>query len=449
MVLKLPEKFINKYQKLLGTRYSKFEDALFQEAIEGFRLNPLKEDYQDVDQNLDNPITYSKIGFYGDINGNSVDHISGYLYGQDPSAMYVAEVLDVQPEETVLDLCAAPGSKSTYLASKMANKGVLVANEINTARSKILSSNIERMGITNTVVTNNSPEQLALNFPNYFDKIVVDAPCSGEGMFRKDHNATQYWSPEYVEQCATRQKDILSEAYKMLKPGGTIVYSTCTFAPEEDEMTALWFADVFNLKIENIEKFPGMEDGKPEWCDNDQRSLNFLRMFPDQFNGEGHFISKFTKNADDNLSSKTNPSVVSDSLDKSSEKLFNDFISDNLNISFSVLHQNRDNLEAPVLNTKDLNNIKVVRNGLRLGTFKKNRFEPNHALALALKRNEFKKVIELTNEQYLKFAHGEAIRINEQLSSSWVGVSYNKKTFSWGKFSNNTVKNFFPKGLRL
>lgn len=447
MVLQLPTEFISKYKNFLGTRYPNFEKSLFEKPLDGFRLNPLKENFQQVDISLDAEIPYSNIGYYGDINGNSIDHISGYLYSQDPSAMYVAEVLNPKPGEHVLDLCAAPGSKSTYIASKMANTGVLVANEINNARAKILSSNIERMGIKNTIVTNNSPEELVNSFNEYFDKIVVDAPCSGEGMFRKDHDATKYWSLEYVEQCATRQKDILNEAYKMLKPGGTIVYSTCTFSPEEDELTALWFADKYDLTIETIEKYSGMESGNANWA-NDERANKFLRMFPDQFNGEGHFISKFIKKETTNL--KTIELIpVASIIDTPSKKLFNEFIEKNLTVEFPIVRQNKDNLEAPIIDIKKLSKVKVLRNGLRLGTFKKNRFEPNHALALALNKNDFKNTFELSPEQYKKFIHGDIIRINHDLNSQWIGISYQQKIFSWGKFSNLTIKNFFPKGLRL
>lgn len=447
MSLNLPIEFKEKYQRLLGdTRYNKLEKSLLGAPVEGFRINPLKENFKEVNIDLTNPIPYSNIGFYGNIDGNSIDHLSGYLYSQDVSAMYVTEVLDPQPGEVVLDLCAAPGSKSTYIASKMKNDGILVANEINTGRAKILSSNIERMGITNTIVTNNRPDQLVDSFKSSFDKIVVDAPCSGEGMFRKDHEAVNYWSNDYVQQCAIRQREILKSAYELLKPNGELVYSTCTFSPEEDELNALWFAKTFDLDIINIKKYPGMESGNIEWGNGNPLSENFLRMFPDNFNGEGHFISKFRKKSIEN--SKELAKISKSKINIDTSKLFSSFVEENLNITFENLYQHNDNLELPIIDIEQLKGVKVLRNGLRLGTFKKNRFEPNHSLILVLNHADLKNVIELTDEEYIKYRHGEAIRLIKDLSSAWVGVSYQNKIFSWGKYTNKTLKNFFPKGLR-
>ncbi|MDO1605446.1 RsmF rRNA methyltransferase first C-terminal domain-containing protein [Lactobacillus sp. YT155] len=444
MTLNLPTDFQNKYQELLGDRYETFQEALNQSAVEGFRLNPLKENFQDVKNDLSQKIEYSDFSYFGKINGNSLEHLSGYLYSQDPSAMYVGEVLNPQPGERVLDLCAAPGSKTTYLASKMQNKGLLVANEINTSRAKILSYNVERMGITNTVVLNNRPDQLLKDFSGYFDKIVVDAPCSGEGLFRKDPDAIDYWSLDYVEQCANRQREILKTAFELLKPGGTIVYSTCTFAPEEDEKNAMWFADNFDLRIQDIKKYFGMEGGRPDWCDNDQRATKFLRMFPDQFAGEGHFISKFVKSGELKNSQESTAVTSKDDI-----QLFNDFSRDNLKTSFSNLKRNNDHLEATVIATSQIDKkVKILRNGLRLGTFKKNRFEPDHALILAIRKNDLTTVIELTEEQYKKYLHGETVIVKTDAKNSWIGVSYQSKLFSWGKLVNQTIKNFYPKGLR-
>ena len=242
--MSLPIEFVEKYKNLLGEEESsKFFTAIDSPSKKGFRLNPLKNNYQDVQYSLKEPIEFTKDGYYGEISGRDSEWTGGYVYSQDPSAMYPAVSLNVKPGDKVLDLCAAPGGKSTALASLLDDTGLLVANEISKSRAKDLRENLERWGATNVVVTNESPDRLSKKLTHFFDKILVDAPCSGEGMFRKDPAATQYWSPEYVLTCQTRQKEILSEAMKMLKPGGEIVYSTCTYSPEEDEEIVAWLVE--------------------------------------------------------------------------------------------------------------------------------------------------------------------------------------------------------------
>ena len=193
------------------------------------------------------------------MSGNDSEWLAGKVYSQDPSAMYPAQVAQIKPGEKVLDLCAAPGGKSTALVEKLKGDGVLVANEISTTRAKALRENLERWGATNSVVTNESPAHLAVNFKNFFDKIVVDAPCSGEGMFRKEPDAIKYWSQEYVLTCQTRQKEILNSAVEMLKPGGSLVYSTCTYSPEEDEQIVAWLVKEYGFKVLPIEHYPGLQ----------------------------------------------------------------------------------------------------------------------------------------------------------------------------------------------
>lgn len=204
--MSLPVEFIKKYQNLLGEEESnKFFASIDSPSKKGFRLNPLKNNYQDVQYSLEEPIEFTSDGYYGEVSGRDSEWTGGYVYSQDPSAMYPAVALNVKPGEKVLDLCAAPGGKSTALASFLENKGLLVANEISKSRAKDLRENLERWGATNVVVINESPERLSKKLPHFFDKILVDAPCSGEGMFRKDPAAMQYWSPEYVLTCQTRQ----------------------------------------------------------------------------------------------------------------------------------------------------------------------------------------------------------------------------------------------------
>ena len=245
--MQLPELFEEKMKGLLGAEYEDFLAGYEKERHQALRVNPAKisaEEFARISPFTLEPVPWAKNGFYygtEDRPGRHPWHEAGVYYIQEPSAMSVAELAGVQPEDRVLDLCAAPGGKSTQLAAAMEGRGLLISNEIHPARAKILSSNIERMGILNAVVTNEAPERLAPHFPAFFDRIVVDAPCSGEGMFRKEEQAVSQWSQDNVDLCAKRQQDILEEAAKMLRPGGVLVYSTCTFAPEEDEESIVRF----------------------------------------------------------------------------------------------------------------------------------------------------------------------------------------------------------------
>jgi NOL1/NOP2/sun family putative RNA methylase len=239
----LPQLFLDRMKQMLEEEYPAFLNSYEDARYQALRINPSKTDTDRFTEETSfhlQPVPWEANGFYyekEDQPGKHPYHEAGVYYIQEPSAMAPAAYLDAQPGEKVLDLCAAPGGKSTQIAAAMQGKGLLVSNEIHPARAKILSENIERMGIRNAMVTNESPQALASVFTEYFDRIMVDAPCSGEGMFRKNEQACDEWSPENVKTCAARQQEILSCAASMLRPGGRIVYSTCTFAPEENEGT--------------------------------------------------------------------------------------------------------------------------------------------------------------------------------------------------------------------
>ncbi|WP_334351529.1 RsmF rRNA methyltransferase first C-terminal domain-containing protein [Companilactobacillus sp. HBUAS56257] len=449
MRVELSSDFQKKYQKLMGDRGQALFAAIQKDSQEAFRLNPLKPNYQNVSYSLAKPIEYSPIGYFGEINGNSIDHLSGYVYSQEPSAMYVTEILDPKGNEKILDLCAAPGSKTTYIASKMASQGLLVSNEINTKRAKVLSSNIERMGISNTVVTNNSPKDFEKNFGDFFDKILVDAPCSGEGMFRKDPESVKYWSLDYVEQCANRQQHILDSAYKLLSPGGILVYSTCTFSPEENEQNVDWFLKKYpDMHLEPVKKYQGMEDGRPEWGNDNPELAKALRMFPDKFNGEGHFMCKLVK---DGEISEVRERMINNGVKKDDVKFVEKFAKANLN---GLAETNWLKISDFLYQAASLDNrfkgLHILRNGLKLGEFKKNRFEPDIAWILALKPDDLKTIFELNAEQFEKYLHGESIILEQRPSfdNKWIGLSYQGKLFSWGRYSNQQIKNVYPKGLR-
>ena len=330
--MQLPSAFKTKYQRLLGDEAPAFLAALNEQSLSGFRVNPLKDGLpQKTISQAKGKVPYVPTGYYGQVNGKSLDHVTGWVYSQEPSAMYVGEVVDPQPGERVLDLCAAPGGKSTHLISLMKDQGLLVANEIFRKRALILAENLERWGTRNTVVTNESPEKLEKQFPKFFDRILIDAPCSGEGMFRKEPAGIEYWNTDYPAECANRQQKIIASAIKMLKPGGILVYSTCTFAPEEDEQNASWILKNYSeMQMEEVKAYPGMDHGRPEWADGNPELAKAIRLFPHHIKGEGHFVAKFrygTPVAEKPLRKKRRKKKHSNSyaLTKDQQELFTNF----------------------------------------------------------------------------------------------------------------------------
>ena len=296
-MLKLPVEFKEKYEKLLGDKEATaLFTAMNEESKKAFRINTLKNPIK-LSYDLNKPIPDLRDAYYGEISGEDPEWVSGYVYSQDPAAMFPAALSGVKPGDRVLDLCAAPGGKTTELGEQLENEGLLVANEISGTRAKALRENIERWGISNALITNESPEALSPVFPGFFDVILVDAPCSGEGMFRKNPEAIDYWSQDYVLTCQRRQKDILNEAVKMLKPNGRLIYSTCTFAPEEDEQIVSWLVNEHDFSILDT----GIKDerislGHPEWSDNNPELTKTLRFWPQDGVGEGQFAAVLQKN---------------------------------------------------------------------------------------------------------------------------------------------------------
>ncbi|UQS81504.1 RsmF rRNA methyltransferase first C-terminal domain-containing protein [Bombilactobacillus folatiphilus] len=454
----LPKEFQEKYQQLLGTQAPAFFKSFFESSTHGFRLNPEKVQSNLVNEPLNQPILSVLNGYYGQISGADIDHSAGWLYSQDPSAMNVAQFADPHAHERVLDLCAAPGGKSTQLAALMAGSGILVANEIDAKRARVLSSNIERWGSTNVVVTNNTPEQLNKVFPEFFDCIVVDAPCSGEGLFRKDPEAKAYWSPQYVVECANRQRTILTMAVSMLRPGGRLIYSTCTFSPEENEQNMDWLTQNYELEIIDLKHYAGMDHGQPAWGNNNQDLSKAVRLFPHHYAGEGHFICALQKRQTAVVKNDRDKNQVPSKVKRRNSvrqqhaefQLWEQFQQQTLRKFVpSQLQIYNDVLYDVALVSKDLTSLHVLRNGLKLGIFKKRRFEPDHALVMALASEQFQKVIDLDAEQFHHFVHGEALILNKsQDYQGWVAVSFEQKIFAWGKLVQQQLKNFYPKGLR-
>lgn len=498
----LPVRFQERMKELLGEEYQAFEASYDKEKVQGLRFSRLKiwngigssevncsleggrgadtekgtEDWmvrmaEQVAEHTGfslRPIPWVKEGFYyesQDRPGKHPYHEAGLYYIQEPSAMAVVELLEPEPGELVLDLCAAPGGKSSHIASRLEGKGFLLSNEIHPARAKILSQNIERMGVRNCVVCNEEPAHLVPRFPQFFDKIVVDAPCSGEGMFRKDEKARAEWSEAHVKMCAARQGEILDHAAAMLKPGGRMVYSTCTFAPEENEgVIHRFLARHGEFQVEDRSHYEGFTAGKPQWAGYGQEGIvsdgqlkYTLRIMPHKLEGEGHFMAVLRKSG---------AAVREDSHMGEARRLKQEVLKDYQAFIRGTLANPKPFLknEGYVLfgeqlyltpgEMPDMAGLKVVRPGLHMGTLKKNRFEPSHGLALALRAEEVNAVCDLPSESstLLKYLRGETLMPEEckagGLDRGWVLICTDGFSLGWCKLAGGILKNHYPKGLR-
>lgn len=474
--MELPSAFMERMKKMLGTEYGEFLESFETERTQGLRLNLLKTEKETFLRQSPfslKPVPWAGEGYYYDASdrpGRHPYHEAGVYYIQEPSAMAVVSFLEPKPGECILDLCAAPGGKTTQIASQMRGKGLLISNEIHPARAKILSQNVERMGIPNALVCNEDAGHLAAAFPEFFDRIAVDAPCSGEGMFRKDEEARSQWSPENVERCARRQQEILDHAASMLKPGGRLVYSTCTFAPAENEGTISRFLSLHpEFRIEKTPKFEGLSGGRPEWGDESREDLKeTIRIWPHKTEGEGHYIAVLRKCGGDNpaedreesLSERARKRKYPSYLkDKKKREDFTAFCRETLAEAEKwterqelILYGEQLYLLPPQMSAFE--GLKVLRPGLHLGSFKKNRFEPSHAWALALKEEEAGIVCRLTAPQTAAYLRGEALS-SEQLEVSpkeaqkgWTLMTVDGYSIGWAKLSGGILKNHYPKGLR-
>lgn len=465
--MQLPEQFLVRMQSMLpADEYESFLQSYDRPQFQALRLNTLKvsrEEWEVKNPFTLRPVPWTENGFYylpEEHPGKHPYHEAGVYYIQEPSAMSVAGLAGVKPGDRVLDLCAAPGGKSTQLAAALKDQGLLVANEIHPARAKILSQNMERLGIGNAVVTNETPQSLAAVFPGFFDRIVVDAPCSGEGMFRKEEQALLHWSPENVEMCARRQDEILREAAKMLAPGGTLVYSTCTFAPAEDEGSISRFLEehpgfhvqsAATLAAESPE-LAGVCDhfssGHPEWVNGAAAVADTFRLWPHRLEGEGHYAAVLKKDGEHNpLPLK----VKMPAVDRAVRTLWEAFAAENLQKAPEgeavLFGEQLYFLPCPL----PLKGLKILRPGLHLGTCKKNRFEPSHALALYLSDEAARRTCPLTallpeDVRVKAYLRGESIPCDGE--NGWTLVLADGFSLGWGKVTNGVLKNHYPKGLR-
>lgn len=474
--MNLPQDFIQRMNTMLGSEATDFFASYEQPKAYGLRINPLKYGGSFSCDFLPftlSPVPWCKEGYYANPEehpGRHPLHEGGSYYIQEPSAMSVVSLLQPEPGEAILDFCAAPGGKSTGIAGRMDGRGLLVSNEIIPSRAKILSQNIERMGVSNAVVTNEPPEKLSRKFPAFFDKILVDAPCSGEGMFRKDETAIAEWTPDQVKLCAERQKLILNEADAMLKDGGVLVYSTCTFSPEEDEEMILWFLKTHpGYQLEDWHSFLpetcGLADGKLFFALDSplaEEATKTLRLWPHKLRGEGHFAARLRKPSCTTSVEKTfskkkgsqkkgaKKADITDYLDFCETYLKPELICPEIlsGINAENLRYFGDELYHLPSGIKSLEGIKVLRAGLHLGTRKKNRFEPAHALARVLHSKQVTQCHICNDDQIIAYLKGEPLSCDSAFRG-WTLVCYQNLSFGWGKASGGVLKNHYPKGLRI
>ena len=438
----LPEAFVKQMRIQLGEEAEQYFQSMEKPYFRGVRCNPRRKTLsQHVD--FEAPIPWANQAYYLTLEsklGAHILHDIGAYYLQEPSAMIPVSVLDVKPGEYVLDLCAAPGGKSTQIADCLQGKGLLVANEPNISRAKILASNIERMGIRNALVVSAEPSQLAKQWKNAFDAILVDAPCSGEGMFRRHPETRENWSPQSPKGCRDRQLNILGQAITMLKPGGRLVYSTCTLNTLENEevvQSILQQEETLSTQDFTVHSYP-----------NDIKSIKgMLRVYPHTIKGEGHFLALFKKK--ESLHSPFIFSPPSIALGK---------VEQGLGVAWSAFEKQYPSITSTMTlaqlgqtlicapNLPPLKGIKVLRAGLHLGKLKGKTFIPDHALALALTETDIP-TITIDEKQAQQYVHGETLLVESALHG-FVLVTWEGYILGFGKISDGQCKNHYPKGLR-
>jgi 16S rRNA C967 or C1407 C5-methylase (RsmB/RsmF family)/NOL1/NOP2/fmu family ribosome biogenesis protein len=469
-------------QALLGEEFPQFLDIYTQPAVSGLRINTLKISIEDFNQISPFPLeqldwsedSFSLLPHDPPLQpGKHPYHPAGLYYLQDPSAMAVVELLDPHLGEKVLDLSAAPGGKSTHIISRMHNQGLLVANEMHPKRAWDLAENLERWGARNTVILNEEPRRLAEHFGPFFDRVLVDAPCSGEGMFRKSLPARAAWSLQLVQSCALRQINILEQAARLVRPGGVLVYSTCTFAPEEDEGVIARFLATHSAKdstpfeVVQLRENKSFSQGNPAWLEtvSKEKLLSSIavqlertvRLWPHLGAPEGHFIAVL-KRIDHGP-----PATIKNfhtQIPKAARLAFLRFCEENLSDSLSNKVAQELNLEGTYFYARpsmlpSLGSLQTIHPGWWLGQLKSGRCEPAHALAMAITPESAKRHVrlEMNSPSLRAYLGGESLNLPGE--NGWVlvciGIDELNQAFSlgWGKRSAGVLKNSYPRGLRV
>lgn len=451
--MQLPIEFIDKMKRLLGDEYEDYLKSYDMPRYYGLRVNTLKNSLEKW-QKL-NPFTTTKKvpwceeGFYytDDKPTKHPYYYAGLYYIQEPSAMAPGAYIPIEAGDKVLDLCAAPGGKSTQVAAKLGQKGLLVSNDISTTRAKALLKNMENFGVCNMIVTNESPERLAGKCPGYFDKILIDAPCSGEGMFRKQETAIKSWETHGVERCMTLQREILEHAARMLKTDGMVLYSTCTFSPEENEgMIEEFLTNHPEFEIVPLQAKGGIKYAHPEWVGARNEIAGALRLWPHHLEGEGHFVCLLQKKSNGEDCAKR-MKVTKTIHDYSAVSEFMENYT-TIDLNTKVIEINEKIYVVPQ-DAPDLSGLRIIRTGLLLGELKNKRFTPSQAMVLGYAPKTFKKKINfsLEDENVMRYLKGETIL--KEAEKGYHVVCVDGYPLGWVKAHNNTLKNQYPPTWRM
>lgn len=459
----LPGKYCENIKRLLGEEgFQQYMDSFREEPCQALRVNTAKtslEEWKKICPFNTEEIPWCQNGFI--INGSAKADISkhpyyfaGMYYIQEPSAMVPASVLQIESGDKVLDLCAAPGGKAVEIAAKLNGSGFLVANDISASRAAALAKNLQMAGALNTVVTAETPERLSLHFKEYFDKILLDVPCSGEGMFRRKPDMVKDWLDKGPSYYAALQENILKEAYIMLKPGGSLVYSTCTFSIEEDEGMVQWFIDTYkDMEICKVPHKDGFSYGRPDLLEHGCEELKrCIRIFPHIAKGEGHFAALLHKKENSAVENKRAESVLkkNNKTDKNEwQNEIKEFVPEEY-LKNCCPVKNKDTIYLVPKETARIKNLRYIQNGLIAGSFKK-RFEPSCQLALSKLSDTYKNrlLFKPGDIDVIKYLKGETINIDRDYKG-WVLVTVDGFPLGWGKADGcGRLKNKYNAGWRM
>ena len=452
----LPNEYLEQMNALLKEEYPAFLATYEEPPSKGLRVNTLKIGVEEFLQRVPfrlEPIPWCGEGFYfepeEDRPGKHVYHAAGLYYIQEPSAMAPVVALDPRPGERVLDLCAAPGGKTTQIAARMRGQGLLVANEIDPRRVKVLVENLDRLGVSHAVVLTESPRRLSRRFVGFFDRILVDAPCSGEGMFRKDPDVCGRWSPRATRRCADVQLEILEAAAAMLRPGGRLTYSTCTFNPVENEEVILRFLEQHpEFELKPVPQAEHYREGRPDWVDGPSQLARSARLWPHHLRGEGHFVAVMEKTGGPEGTAPRPgafPPVSADAKNKLKQFARETLAEGPPDGPFTLYGDHLYLLPGPLPTLKGL---KVERPGCYLGQVKKGRFVPSHSWSMTLTPDRVKRAVSFAEDspELHRYLRGETLPHSGE--KGWVLVTVDRFPLGWGKISGGMLKNHFPKWLR-
>ena len=472
--MRLPEAFEEKMKTLLEEEYDKYLQCFEEPRHYGLRVNTGKISAEEFQKIAPWPLTsvpWIPNGFYYD--GEQVQpakhpyYFAGLYYLQEPSAMTPACRLPVKPGDYVLDVCAAPGGKATELGARLRGRGMLAANDISYSRARGLLKNLELCGIGNVLAISEEPGKIVPCFKEYFDKILVDAPCSGEGMFRKEKKMVRAWEEHGPEYFSKLQKSIVTQAADMLRPGGMLLYSTCTFDPRENGRIIEYLLDNRpDFEICEMEGYEGFSPGRPEFTKSRREVLQkTVRIFPHRMQGEGHFLALLKKKAPEGENRKEDflsgqgsftgraKSRGGRGMEKLPEELERFLENLNRKIDKTRLYFQEGRVYYMPEGMPGLKGIRVLRSGLLMGELKKNRFEPSQALAMNLKKEEYSHVLDfsVSDARVIRYLKGETLNVEDQVTpgeKGWYLVCVDGYPLGFGKLASQILKNKYLPGWR-